>query len=88
MTQADRRRRREIRRQLNPWPPRRIVAWSLFVLAIVIAVQHVLAHGGWRPIPLSMGWQDILIGYPMAGVVAFIGAMLLDPRPAKRAGKR
>lgn len=81
MGTADQRRQREIARQLNPWSRRRVAAWSLFVLAVVVAGQHVLAHLGWRPIPLSMGWQDLLLGYPMAGALAVTAAIVAEPRP-------
>jgi len=30
-------------------------------------------------VPLSMGWQDILLGYPMALALFVAGAMLADP---------
>lgn len=70
----------EINRQLRHWPPRRIAAWSLFALAVVVAVQHIIAHGGFRPIPLNMGWQDLLIGYPMAGLIFIVGLFVLEPR--------
>jgi hypothetical protein len=53
----------------------------LFGLAALIAVQHLVAHAGWRPIPISMGWQDLLIGYPAAGVLAVIGGIVGDPNP-------
>lgn len=76
-------REREMRRQLSTWTRRRIAAWSMFVLAIVMAIMHVFAHGGWKPIPLSMGWQDLLLGYPMAAVIFVAGAMILDPHPTK-----
>ena len=78
-----RRRQREVHRQLSPWSPRRVATWSLMGLALLVAGQHVLAHLGWRPLPLSMGWQDILVGYPMAGVLAVAALMLLDPRPRR-----
>ena len=83
MGKQERARKRAARQELSLWPKRRIAAWALFGLAIVVAVQHILAHSGWRPIPLSMGWQDILLGYPMAGVIAVAGAMMLDPHPPK-----
>lgn len=73
----------DINRQLRRWPPRRIAAWSLFVLALVIGAQHILAHAGVRPLPISMGWQDLLAGYPMAGFVFIIGAFVLEPRRSK-----
>lgn len=74
-------RKSDIDRQLSNWSKRRILSWSLFGLAGLIAVQHVLAHGGFRPIPISMGWQDLLIGYPTAIVIAIIGGIALDPNP-------
>ena len=74
-------RKNDIGRQLSNWSKRRILSWSLFGLAGLIAVQHVLAHGGFRPISISMGWQDLLIGYPTAIVIAIIGGIALDPNP-------
>jgi hypothetical protein len=71
----------DVDKQLSNWTKRRVLSWSLFGLAGVVAVQHLLAHAGWRPVPLSMGWQDVLIGYPMAIVLAIVGAIVLDPRP-------
>lgn len=71
---------RDIDRQLRTWPPRRILAWALFGVAVVVAAQHMTAHLGWRPVPLSMGWQDVLIGYPAAAVLAIIGAFSLPRR--------
>lgn len=62
------------------WPPRRIASWTLMLGGVIVAIQHLLAHGGWQPLPLSMGWQDIFVGYPMAGLLLIAGAMLLDPR--------
>ena len=71
----------EINRQLRRWSPRRIVAWVMIVLAAVIAGQHIFAHLGFRPLPLSMGWQDLLIGYPMAMFLVIAAAFVMDPRP-------
>ena len=65
----------------RPWTRRRVVSTTLLTLAPVIAIQHLVAHFGIRPIPIPMGWQDILIGYPMAAVIAVVGAMFLDPHP-------
>jgi len=86
LTQAEQRAaaaQRELNRQLRGWTPRRITAWSMFGLAVVIGVFHLLAHSGWRPVPLTMGWQDILIGYPMAALLAIAGLFVLDPRPTR-----
>ena len=30
---------------------------------------------------MGMGWQDIFFGYPMAIVLAILGAIALDPNP-------
>ena len=74
-------RKSEVDKQLSNWSKRRVLSWSLFGLAGLVAGQHLLAHGGFRPLPLSMGWQDILVGYPTAFGLAIIGAIMLDPRP-------
>lgn len=64
-------------RQLRLWTPRRIVGWALVGVAVIMAVGHWLAHIGWQPIPLSMGWQDLIIGYPMAGLLGMGAAIVL-----------
>lgn len=71
----------DVDKQLSNWTKRRVLSWSLFVLAGLVAVQHVLAHAGFRPLPISMGWQDILLGYPTAIGLAVIGGIMLDPNP-------
>lgn len=85
-TQAEQERARvqqEIERQLNGWTRCRILSWALFLLAAAVAIQHLVAHLGWRPLPVSMGWQDLLVGYPAAGLIAVLGAIMLDPRPRR-----
>ncbi|GAA1130121.1 hypothetical protein [Nocardioides aquiterrae] len=74
-------RKSDVDKQLSNWSKRRIASWSLFALAALVAVQHLVAHAGWRPIPISMGWQDLLIGYPAAIVIAIIGGIVMDPNP-------
>ena len=71
----------DVDKQLSNWTRRRVLSWSLFGLAGLVAVQHLLAHAGFRPIPISMGWQDLLIGYPTTLVLAILGAIALDPNP-------
>ncbi len=66
---------------LNPWTRRRVLCWTLFVLAGVMAVNHLVAHAGTRILPLGMGKQDIFLGYPMAALLALSGLIALDPRP-------
>ena len=74
-------RKSDVDQQLSGWSKRRIASWSLFGLAALVAAQHLVAHAGWRPIPISMGWQDLLIGYPMAIVLAIVGGIIMDPNP-------
>lgn len=86
LSPEDQRRREvqaDINRQLRRWPPRRIAAWSLFAIAAVIGAQHVIAHLGVQPLPLSMGWQDLLVGYPTALLLLILGAFVLEARPSK-----
>lgn len=64
-------------KQLRVWTPRRIAGWALVGLGVLVLVTHWLAHLGIRPIPLTMGWQDVLIGYPMGGVLLVIAAIIL-----------
>ena len=66
-------------KSFGAWPPRRLASWSLMLTGVVVAIQHLLAHAGLSAIPLSMGWQDVLVGYPMAGLMVMVGAMLIDP---------
>ena len=81
MSSMRRRKKNDIDKQLSNWSKRRVVSWSLLGLAGLVAGQHLLAHAGFRPLPLSMGWQDILVGYPAAMLLAIIGAIMLDPNP-------
>ena len=71
----------QVDKQLSGWSRRRIASWTLLGLAALIAAQHLVAHAGWRPIPLSMGWQDLLVGYPAAILLAIIGGIVMDPNP-------
>lgn len=85
-TQAEQERaavQKEIDRQLSGWSARRILAWSLFVIAAVIALQHLLAHSGWRPLPVTMGWQDLLVGYPVAALLVMAGLLALPATPRR-----
>lgn len=81
MSNRRRAKKSEVDKQLSNWTRRRVLSWSLFSLAGLVALQHVIAHGGFRPVPISMGWQDVLVGYPTAIVLAIIGAIALDPNP-------
>lgn len=80
--QARAARQREMNRQLRSWTPRRLVGWALAAAAALVGAVHWLAHLGWRPIPLSMGWQDLLVGYPTAGLLAIAAAVSLGGKRA------
>ena len=51
-------------------------AFILFGLAILVAVGHIFEHGGAIRL-MSPGLQDLLIGYPTAGLLAIMGAIRL-----------
>ena len=75
-------RQRELQQQsLGGWSKRRVFSWSMFVLAAAVGVNHLFAHAGARVIPMGMGKQDLLIGYPVAGILFLIGLFTLDPNP-------
>lgn len=71
--------RSAVDRQPATWTRWRVLSWSLFALAGFVATHHLLAHGGFRPIPISIGRQDLLLGYPTVIVLAITGGMALDP---------
>ena len=81
---AARERQRQVDRQLRVWTPRRFLGWTLAAVAIVVATVHWIAHIGYRPIPLSMGAQDLLIGYPAAALLGVVAVIILGQTTARR----
>lgn len=81
---AARERQRQVNRQLRLWTPRRVVGWTVAAVAIAVAVVHWTAHIGYRPIPLSMGAQDILIGYPAAALIGLAAVVILGQTTPRR----
>jgi len=59
-------------------------ARALMVLGLAIAIQHLIAHAGYRPLPLPMGAQDLLIGYPAAALVLIVGLFIWGRNPTPR----
>lgn len=57
---------------------------TILLVAVLIVVQHLVAHAGFRPLPLSMGWQDVLVGYPFGAIVGFVGLILWGSDPTPR----
>lgn len=73
-------RRRRLRTVMaSPWVYR-----GLLLLSMAIVVQHLLAHAGWQPLSLTMGWQDVVVGYPTAVLVAFAGLFVWGRDPVRR----
>lgn len=69
---------REFRKQaILKW-----TAYGLLVVAVAIAAQHLFAHAGYRPIPMTMGQQDLLVGYPTAAVLGMIGLFIWGRKPS------
>lgn len=54
---------------------RHIAAFSMWALAVILAVSHIFEHTGTLRL-MSPGLEDILIGWPMAGVLAVSGAFV------------
>ncbi len=75
---------KQVDRQLRARTWRRTAGWALVSLAIIIGAGHLLAHLGWRPLPLTMGWQDLLVGYPTAALLGIAGLIYLSQRRAPR----
>lgn len=64
------------------WLAWRIVGFSLVGIGVVMALTHIVAHlGHLRFLPTS-GMQDLLIGFPMAGLL-FLGGVVLASRPVR-----
>ncbi|MEP6814390.1 MAG: hypothetical protein ABI873_02430 [Marmoricola sp.] len=73
---------REINRQLRTWTPGRIIAWALVGLGLVVGVNHMFMHLGGQWLPMSQGLQDVLVGYPTAGLLAVAGFVILGQKPS------
>ena len=55
---------------------RRIAGWVLVSLGLLVGGSHVITHLGYFQVLPSVGWQDLLMGYPMAGLL-FVGGIIL-----------
>lgn len=66
-------------RKLTPgaYRRRRAFAWGLIALGVVIFVQHLISHAGFFTL-ISPGWDDVVAGYPLAGLLGIAGALLLS----------
>jgi hypothetical protein len=55
---------------------RRILGWTLVVFAVLVGVTHWLAHLG--VLYQDRALWDLMIGYPMAGLLGIGGAIVLS----------
>lgn len=53
---------------------RHMQAYALYSVAVVIAVGHFFEHAHVFEL-MSPGLEDLLIGWPMAGLLGLVGAM-------------
>lgn len=51
------------------------MAYALWVLAVILAVSHIFEHTGTINL-MSSGLEDLLIGWPMAGLLAIVGGIV------------
>lgn len=54
------------------------------MVAIAVALVHWVAHIGYRPMPLTMGAQDLFVGYPAAALLGVVAVVILGQRSTGR----
>ncbi|QHE74296.1 hypothetical protein [Rhodococcus sp. WAY2] len=59
---------------------RRVVGWLLVAIGVVMGLAHVVTHLGQLHFLPSAGWQDLLLGYPMAMAIVFVGFLCIAAR--------
>jgi len=55
----------------------RAIGWTLIAVGVVVFAQHLLSHLGFFTL-VSPGVDDIVAGYPLAGVLGISGVILLS----------
>jgi hypothetical protein len=67
------------KRKLTPAQYRRgrALGWILVGLGVVVFLQHLVSHTGFFTL-VSPGVDDIIAGYPLAGLLALAGAIVLS----------
>ena len=68
----------------NEWEKRRrrrVTAYSLMGLGVLVAGSHVLSHAGLFQLLPNPSMEDLLIGYPTGGILVVVGLAML---PAQR----
>jgi hypothetical protein len=56
---------------------RRAIGWTLVGFGVVVGIQHFLSHLGLFTV-ISRGWDDLVLGYPLAGALGVAGAIVLS----------
>lgn len=56
---------------------RRVLGWSLVGLGVAVFLQHLVSHAGFFTL-VSPGVDDVIAGYPLAGLLAVAGAIVLS----------
>lgn len=59
------------------WVATRITGYTLVVLGLVVGATHVVTHLGYFGVLPVVGWQDLAMGYPMAGALFIAGVVVL-----------
>ena len=76
-TQASQRRAERGKITPTAYRRRRIVGWSLVGLGVAIGIQHLISHMGSFQV-ISAGWDDLLVGYPIAAALGIAGSVVLS----------
>lgn len=58
------------------WDTRRTLGWASIGLGLIVFVQHLFSHMGFFVV-FSGGMDDLLIGYPTAGLMVLVGAFMV-----------
>ncbi|MGH2652895.1 MAG: hypothetical protein ACRDHV_00905 [Actinomycetota bacterium] len=54
-----------------------MLGWSLVGLGVAVFLQHLVSHAGFFTL-VSPGVDDVIAGYPLAGLLALAGAIVLS----------
>lgn len=76
---ASERLERDRQQRLRDWRRRRWLAVALFALGTLLGITHLLEHLGVFTLYRS-GVDDLIAGYPMAGLLIVVGLIRLPAR--------
>jgi hypothetical protein len=76
-TQASQRRAEGGKITVEAYRRRRVIGWTLVGFGVAIGLQHLLSHLGFFHV-ISPGWDDLLVGYPMAALLGITGSIVLS----------